>query len=190
MAHIYGHSWPVRWGEAGETKLVKVYSNCSTAELFLNGESCGVKHRRSDDFPAAGLRWEIPFAPGENHLRVVAARDLAEVTDEIRFRYQIEKWGQPARFVIDETARIGTVVTLEARLLDTKGVQCLDARHVVRFKLAGDGELLQNLGTAGGSRQVQLSNGRAIIRMGIPNGEGVLSVSAQGLATAFLTVRA
>ena len=34
MAHIYGHTWPVRWGAEGEPRIVKVYSNCPTAELF------------------------------------------------------------------------------------------------------------------------------------------------------------
>ena len=41
MAHIYGHTWPVRWGAEGEARIVKVYSNCPTAELFVNGESVG-----------------------------------------------------------------------------------------------------------------------------------------------------
>ena len=27
MLHIYGHSWPIRWGEADEKKQVLVYSN-------------------------------------------------------------------------------------------------------------------------------------------------------------------
>ena len=52
MARIYGHTWPIRWGAAGEQKMVKVYSNCARAELFLNGKSCGVKQRNSQDFPA------------------------------------------------------------------------------------------------------------------------------------------
>ena len=38
MVHIYGHSWPVRWGERDEAKLVKVYSNCPQVELFVNGQ--------------------------------------------------------------------------------------------------------------------------------------------------------
>ena len=77
MVHIYGHTWPVRWGAAGEQKMVKVYSNCAAAELFLNGKSCGVKQRNSQDFPGAGLRWMVPFQAGENHLRVVARRGAA-----------------------------------------------------------------------------------------------------------------
>jgi len=190
MARIYGHSWPIRWGEPGEAKMVKVYSNCTTAELFVNGKSCGVKQRNSQDFPAAGLRWMATFQPGENHLRVVAGKGGVQVADEIRFRYQVEKWDHPARLVLAESARSGEVVTLEARLLDAKGVQCLDARNAVRFALAGDGELIQNLGTASGSRQVELSNGRALIRARLQKGEAIVSVSAEGLPTAFHTVRA
>jgi beta-galactosidase len=190
MARIYGHSWGVRWGAPGEPKMVKVYSNCPSAELFLNGNSCGVRQRNSQDFPAAGLRWMVAFSSGENHLRVVAKKGRTEVCDELRFRYQTEKWDRPARFALEETARAGCLVTMQARLLDAAGVPCLDARNVVRFGLAGDGELLQNLGTAGGSRQVEMCNGRAAIRLRIPQGEAVLSVAAEGVRTAFHTIRA
>ena len=33
MLHIYGHSWPVRWGKPGEPKEILVYSNCPEVEL-------------------------------------------------------------------------------------------------------------------------------------------------------------
>ena len=45
MVHIYGHNWPVRWGDAGEPKMIKVYSNCPQVELFVNGQSLGVRER-------------------------------------------------------------------------------------------------------------------------------------------------
>jgi beta-galactosidase len=189
MAHIYGHTWPIRWGAAGEQRMVKVYSNCASAELFVNGKSAGVKQRNSQDFPAAGLRWMAAFKAGENHLRVVAKRSNVEVVDEIRFHYQTEKWDKPAKFTISEVERGNGVVTLEARLFDAKGVQCLDARNAVRCALAGDGELIQNLGTSTGSRQVELYNGRAIIRAKLAKGEAVVSISAEKLPTAFVTVR-
>ena len=190
MAHIYGHSWPVHWGRADETTLVKVYSNCPTPELFLNGKSCGTRQRRSDNFPAAGLRWQVTVVPGEHHLRVAATKDGIAVSDEIRFRYQTGPWDKPARFSLQEVARAGDGVTVEALLVDANDIPCLDARRVVRFRLAGDGELFQNLGTTSGSRQVQLANGRAAARVGIPKGEGMLSISAEGVPTAFQTIHA
>ena len=189
MAHIYGHSWPVRWGRAGESKMVKVYSNCAAAELFLNGRSCGARERRSQDFPAAGLRWMVAFQPGENHLRVVAGQGSAQVVDEIRFRYQTEVWGKPSTLVLEETARARGVVTLLARLLDAQAVPCLDARNVVRFSVAGDGELLANLGTTTGARQLELYNGRATVSVRLTGAQAVVSASAAGAASGFCTIR-
>jgi beta-galactosidase len=190
MAHIYGHSWPIRWGQPGESRMVKVYSNCPAAELFVNGESHGVKQRNSQDFPAAGLRWQVAFQPGENQVRVVARKAGVEVADEIGFRYQTEKWDKPAQLALEETGRAGAMVTLLARLLDAKSIPCLDARNVIRFKLAGDGELIQNLGTTSGSRQVEMYNGRAVVRVRLAKGEAVLSAAVEGVRTALHTIRA
>ena len=165
MAHIYGHSWPVRWGKPGQKRLVKVYSNCERAELFLNGVSQGAKRRDSQNFPAAGLRWEVVFAPGENHLRVVAAKGAATVTDEVSLTYQTEPWGQAAELRLREKARDGDRVTVEAKLFDAKGVLCLEAEDFVRFSLQGEGRLIDDLGTTRASRELQLANGRAEISL-------------------------
>ena len=188
MAHILGHSWPIRWGAEGEPKMVKVYSNCPEAELFLNGVSLGVRTRDSQDFPAAGLRWLAPFRRGENRLRVVARKSGTEVQDEIHFRYQTETWGKPAQWSVRELGRRGDVVAMEVQLLDEAGVPCLSARNAVRFQAAGDGELIQNMGTARGSRKVELSNGRAVAHVRIKRGATVLSISADGVPTAIQTI--
>jgi beta-galactosidase len=188
MVHIYGHSWPVRWGDAGEEKMVKVYSNCASAELFLNGKSLGVHQRDSQNFPAAGLRWMTPFVPGKNHLRVVAHHGATTVTDEIDFIYQAEKWESPAGFTLHEIARHGDLVTVEAKLFDAKGVLCLDARTPVRFALSGNGTLRDNLGTSNGSRAVQLYNGRAEISLHRGSGPVTLSITAEKLPPATLAI--
>jgi beta-galactosidase len=189
MARIYGHTWPVRWGEPDEQKMVKVYSNCDKAELFVNGKSAGVKHRDSQDFPAAGLRWLTPFSAGKNHLRVIATRNNITVTDETDFLYQTEKWTAPASLKLAEIHRDAGKVTVEATLHDAKGILCLDARNQVRFSVAGEAKLIDNLGTPRGSRVVQLYNGRAQISLRKTHEpQSVVAVSTAGIPSAFCTI--
>jgi beta-galactosidase len=188
MAHIYGHSWLVRWGTAGEVKTVKVFSNCPSAELFLNGKTLGVRQRDSQNYPAAGLHWMIPFLAGKNHLRVVATQGSATVTDEIEFLYQTERWGEPASFRMKEIARHGDVVTVQAQLVDVKGVRCLDARNRVRFALNGAGSLCDNLGTSTGSRVVELYNGCAEISINRGVGSCSITLDADKLPATTLTI--
>jgi beta-galactosidase len=191
MARLYGHSWPIRWGAKGEPKMVKVYSNCPSAELFVNGVSQGTKQRNSQDFPAAGLRWMVKFKPGANKLKVVAkAKDGSTVTDELSQQYQTQTWGKPARLVLEAAGKSGDVTTLRVRCLDAKGVLCLDARNVIRFGLTGEGRLLDNLGTSTGSRQVELWNGMGQIRVAMnTGGQAVVSVGGKDLSTAFVTIK-
>lgn len=192
MVHLYGHSWPIRWGDEGESKMVKVYSNCDTAKLFVNGKSAGVKHRNSQDFPAAGLRWMTPFVRGKNNLRVVAKKGATTVSDEIEFLYQTEQWGAPATLKLSEigqsTADDKKIVTVEARLYDANDIMCLDAKNLVRFTIAGIGSLIDNRGTSRGSRVVQMYNGRAEISLTENDGPSVVGAEISGVKTAFCTI--
>lgn len=77
---------------------------------------------------------------------------------------------------------------VSAQLLDTNGVRCLDSRMFVHFEIAGDGELIQNQGTAMGSRKVQACNGRAGIRVRQPKGKSVVAVKAEGIPTVTLLI--
>jgi beta-galactosidase len=176
MVHIFGHGWPVRWGDAGEEKEVRVYSNCPEVELFVNGKSVGVKKRNVSDYPAAGLHWMMKLSEGENKLRAVGNG----VSDELRVGYQTKKWSKPAKLKLEEIAQKDGIATMEVRMLDTNDVPCLDCSNIVRFGLTGDGRLIDNLGTATGSRAVQLYNGRATIQCEITNYKVCVSVSSEG----------
>lgn len=185
MAHIYGHSWPTRWGTRDGGNMVKVYSNCPSAELFLNGEPQGIRNRDSQNFPAAGLRWIVNFREGENLLHVKASKNQVAVEDEIVVNFQSQQWGAPARFLLEEIHRSGDTATVEALVVDHKGIPCLDATNFIRFALAGDGTMVDNQGTSRGSRKVQLYNGRAILRVKLNGGDSVLSISSDSIPSSF-----
>jgi len=188
MVHIYGHSWPLRWGDEGQEKMVKVYSNCDQAEIFLNGKSYGVKKRNSQDFPAAGLRWNLPLVPGKNNLRVKATKGKTVVEDRIDLEYETRKWGKPAVMTIQATREENDIAIVEVKLFDDKGVQCLDSASWLRFSLSGDGKLLDKQGTSDGSGKVQMYNGRARIRVKTNGGRSTVAASSEGIKTVFINL--
>jgi beta-galactosidase len=187
MVHIYGHSWLIRWGKPGEQRNVNVYSNCDRAELFLNGKSLGTMQRDSQNFPAAGLRWKVAFVGGPNELRVVAEKGKVTVVDQIELTYQTQPWGKPAELQLREKERKGNIISVVATLYDAQGVQCLDSRSFVCFSLAGEGRLLDNLGTARGSRELQLYNGNAEISV-VRNGGCSIGAVSEGIPAAILNL--
>jgi len=188
MIHIFGHGWEVRWGRPDEAKLVKVFSNCGEAELFVNGVSAGVEHRNIADYPAAGLHWSVKLNEGTNTLRAVGRNHGVEVRDEIQVGYQTATWGKPADLMFRQVAQSNDIAVIEARAFDKDGVPCLDAANLVRFDLTGDGRLLDDLGTSTGSRAVQLYNGRAQISLRLSGSQVVASVASEGLPTRFLAI--
>ena len=165
MAHIYGHSWPTRWGNEGDDSFVKVYSNCDEVELFLNGKSLGTKKRDVNLYPACGLFWNVKFEKGKNKLLAVAKKNKEEVRDELELFYQTEKWGKPTQLVLKEISIDENYSWLEVTVVDENGITCLDAINFVEFSVIGEAELIKHQGTAHGSQKVGLCNGVARIKM-------------------------
>lgn len=187
MIHIYGHSRPVRWGEVDEEKEILVYSNCSKVELFVNGVNQGLRIRDSQDFPGAGLRWNVKFNAGKNTIKaIVLGKDIA---DELTFEYQTDKWGKEVHLQLSATSYSENIEEISVQLVDEKGIRCLDFQKVINFEIAGDGKLIQNQGTAIGAKRVQAYNGRALIRVQRGEGESVVAVKTDGIPTAFITIR-
>ena len=180
MLHIYGHSWPVRWGDEGEEKEVLVYSNEPEVELFVNGQSAGKRKRDCRDYPAQGFHWKVVFRPGHN---TVVARSR-RLTDEVAFEYQTGHWGKPA--AIQLTLKDDSLV--EAVIVDSQGRRCLDSRDWMVFSIAGDAQLLRNQGTATGSTRIQAANGRAAIRLLQKKGPCAVAAKTVGLPAALLSL--
>ncbi|WP_211999789.1 glycoside hydrolase family 2 TIM barrel-domain containing protein [Chitinophaga sp. HK235] len=192
MVHIYGHNWPIRWGREGEAKEIRVYSNCQEAELFVNGKSAGVKKRNSQDFPAAGLRWNVPLQAGSNQVKVVARNAKQTITDEVTWQYQTDTWSKPVKLMVEEDKTFSGNNTRKicVKAVDEKGVLCLDAANEITFSQAGDGALQIDQGTASGSRKVQLANGQACIYLQTGGNKGTAVVAASGkeLQTGLTTI--
>jgi beta-galactosidase len=74
------------------------------------------------------------------------------------------------------------------RLPGATGVPCRDARKAIRFAVAGDGKLLDNLGTTTGSRRLELAHGRSSISLRLTGARAVAGLSAAGIATGFRTI--
>ena len=188
MLHIYGHTWPIRWGEKEESKMIKVYSNASEVELFVNGESQGLKKRNSQDFPAAGLRWMVKLNEGNNQIKAVAKNGREILVDEIEQQYQTKKWGKPAKLLVEQIAAEGEVITVQAQIVDDANTPCLDAKDWIYFGSTGDGQLIVDQGTSTGSKKVQAYNGRALIKLRLPSGRAVVSGRMEGSKSTLLTI--
>lgn len=189
MVHIAGHSQPVRWGDENESKEVLVYSNCPQVELFVNGESQGVRKRDSQNYPAAGLRWFVKLNPGDNEVKAVAiAKNKTSYEDSLNWVYQTAKWGEVQKMIVTASDLGDGYERVDVRLVDKNGIACLDSDNVLRFEIAGDGELLKNQGTITGSVKVQAANGRASIKVKRGNGKSVIAVKSDKLETQFLTL--
>lgn len=184
MIHIYGHTWPIRWGKKGEKKEVLVYSNCQEVELFVNDISHGTKKRDSSDFPAAGLRWDCILLEGANNIKAVGKKRSEIVADEIDVIYQTQEWENAERFEVKTYPAGKDTVWVEAQLIDKNGIPCLDAYNVILFDIAGEGELIENLGTSTGSRKVQAYNGRAAIRAKVTS-QCCVAIKSEGIVPAF-----
>lgn len=183
MVHIYGHSWPVRWGGRGDASQIKVYSNCPEVELFVNGQSQGAKKRQADAFPAMGLVWDVVLREGENHIKAVARTKGPLLTDEVTQTYQVGPWGPVERLVLREIPLDARTSYLEATAVDAQGKVCVDARNRVRFDVTGEARLLKMQGTATGSQLIELANGKARIKLLKSGSTFAASVHADGIGT-------
>ncbi|NDW09649.1 glycoside hydrolase family 2 TIM barrel-domain containing protein [Dysgonomonas sp. 520] len=189
MVHIFGHNWKTRWGKADDLKMIKVYSNCDKVELFLNGESLSTKKRNSQDFPAAGLRWESQFRQGRNIVKAIGTKGRVRIEDEISFDYETRNFGKASSIrasVIEETSEYAWI---EAELFDENGVVSLDSKDYIYFNSVGNGKLVVNQGTSTGSSKVQAYNGRAGIKLMKNNGKNIISIKSDNLTTVFLAIK-
>ena len=182
MCYIESPTWITRTGRPGERQPVRVYSNCPRVKLFVNGETCSERQRAGTAFPAAGLVWHVLFHLGRNELRAVGVTtDGQRVEHIIALEYHKAATGPGVAFrwqIQPADGEAGIQVTIQ--LVDADGRPVVEDRRRVFFSLRGGGALRDCLGIAGGSRVIELINGRASMVV-LPAGETVLQVAVEGL---------
>ena len=152
--HLFPHwNWE---GREGQVIPVLCYTNCESAELFVNGKSYG---KKSIEFPRQGvelgwnkygpdkvyattgdlhLQWDVVYEPGE--IKVVGIKKGKEYVDIIRTA------GKPAsiRLSVDRNT-INTdpedVAHVTVEILDKDGNIVPTANNLVKFSITG-GEII------------------------------------------------
>lgn len=130
MLHLFPH-W--NWLPGQETDLWAYYNQADEVELFLNGQSKGI--RRKADSHQYHVMWRVAFEPGE--LKAVSRKDGKTVCEQV-----IRTAGAPdhIRLSVDYQGRQTTFITAE--VVDKDGNLCPWAEDQISFFGDGEGEIL------------------------------------------------
>ena len=133
VLHVFPH-W--NW-KSGDTVDVWAYTNCAEVELFLNGQSLGIRKKTGDDLHVA---WRVPFVPGT--LRAIGRTGGKEIlTQEVRTA------GPPAAIVLEAdrnviTANAKDLSFVTVKVLDEGGTLVPHADNLVHFSISGEGSIV------------------------------------------------
>lgn len=134
MVHMLPH-W-THPGKEGVEIPVVVYTNCESAELFLNDVSLGEQEMTD----VGQLVWMVPYQKGA--LKVIAKNNNKPVVEKVQ-----SNAGEPAKVLL-KTDRLAVksnktdVVQVEVSVVDSNGVLVPDADNFVEFELLGPAKLL------------------------------------------------
>ena len=131
VLHLFPH-W--NWKEGQEIDLWAYYNNADEVELFVNGQSQGVRSKGKDEFHVS---WRVTYQPGT--VKAVSRRGGQVVAEQ-----EIHTAGEPAqirltpdRASIHADGRDLSFVTVE--ILDKDGNLCPWAENDVTFDVQGAG---------------------------------------------------
>lgn len=134
MLHVFPH-W--NWEEGQEIDIWAYYNNADEAELFLNGESQGVRKKEEDILHVV---WRLDYIPGT--IKVVTRKDGKEVlSHEIHSAgepYQIRL--TPDRNIINADGSDLSFITVE--VLDKHGNLCPNAYNLIYFDISENGRIV------------------------------------------------
>jgi len=189
VLHLFPH-W--NW-QPGQAIDVWAYTNCEEVELFLNGQTQGMRKKEGD---ALHLEWHLTYAPGT--LKAVGRRAGGEeLTAEVRTA------GAPARIRLQaDRSRIAAdgndLSFVTVKIVDQEGTLAPLADNQVQFRISGPGRIAgvdNGLQTSHDSFQADYCkawNGLclAVVRSSGQAGQITLEASSDGLEGAAIEINA
>ena len=131
VLHLFPH-W--NWTPGQDIDMWAYYNNADEVELFVNGQSQGVRSNGKDDFH---VMWRVKFEPGV--VKAVSRKDGQVVAEQ-----EIRTAGVPAkvrltpdRCTLRADGKDLSFVTVE--IVDKEGNLCPDAENDVSFAVEGPG---------------------------------------------------
>ena len=134
MVHLLPH-WTHQGKEGIEIPVV-VYTNCESAELFLNGKSLGEKKMGKE----RQLVWLVPYEAGK--LKVVAKNKGKAICEK---EYETASNAKSIEVKIDKKtvkANQTDVVHIEVSVVDNNNIPLPNADNFIEFELTGPAKFL------------------------------------------------
>jgi beta-galactosidase len=136
MVHLLPHwNWE---GREGEKTPVYIYSNCASVELFVNGESKGVKQNTIGEYR---FKWnDVIYQPG--NIKAVGYDTEGRVLCE----KEIKTAGKASKIVLMADREIinadgKDLSFITVKITDKDGNLCPKANNLVKFQIEGEGLL-------------------------------------------------
>ncbi len=176
VLHLFPH-W--NWDEGQEIDLWTYYNNADEVELFINGESQGIRRPQPGKYHS---QWRVRFTPGtvkavsrkDGHIVASTEIKTAGAPHHIRLT--------PDRDIISADGSDLSYVLVE--ILDREGNLCPTADNLVNFEVSGAG---RNEGVDNGSpvslerfkdNKRKAFNGKAMLIVRNDGSEGTVTVKA------------
>jgi len=137
MIHLLPHwNWE---GREGEITPVYVYTNCASAELFVNGVSKGIKRKQEGIYR---LKWEdVIYQPGS--IKAIGYDEQGNVLA----KKEILTAGEPTKIEMSPDRNIikadgEDLSFVKVKVMDNQGNFCPTANNLISFNIEGKGEIL------------------------------------------------
>ncbi|TRZ42293.1 glycoside hydrolase family 2 TIM barrel-domain containing protein [Robertkochia solimangrovi] len=182
VLHVFPH-W--NWKPGEEIDIWAYYNHADEVELFLNGESLGIRSKAGDDLH---VMWRVPFTPGT--VRAVSRKDGKIVKEqEIKTAGKPEKIGLHAdRAKLDADGKDLAFITVT--ILDKEGNIAPIASDTISFEIEGPGSIagvdngnpVSHESFKGNQRKAFYGKCLVIVKAGeVPGGIITLTASGSGL---------